>query len=213
VTPAALLALAALAYAAYHARRPLGWEQPIVDAVRNLPFPTREFWIAMFEPVPFALTTTALACAAAAKSRLRLAVSGYLSCLVAVVLGELVLKPLVHRIHVEPMGRSHHLVRLHGYMFPSAHTTAAAAFATFGILLVGRRSRWVPLLLALPVVVAVATMSKQLHYPADVLAGMLLGPLVVVHGVAFARRLERKPATPELPTTLDDEPLVGAPAA
>jgi len=200
-----------LAYAAYHEHGPLGWEQPFIHAAPHLPFPTREFWIAMFEPVPFALTTTALACAAAATSRVRLAVSGYLSCIVAVVLGELVLKPIVHRIHVERMGRSHHLVRFHGYMFPSAHTTAAAAFATFAILIVGRRSRFTPLLLALPVVVAVAVVSKQMHYPADALAGMILGSLVVVHGVAFGRWLERKPTAPEPTVTLPDDELVGAP--
>lgn len=192
VRTAALLAIAgfaALALLVWHATQPLAWERPIINGIVRLPHPTRDFWIGMFEPVPFALTTTALGFAAAARGRTRLALTGAFGCLTAVFLAELVFKPLVGRVRVHFVGVEHHAVRIGGNMFPSAHVTAAASVATFAWLVLNRGSRLRPFLIALPVIVGLSVISKHMHYPADVLGGALLGPTVVLLVVHAARRL------------------------
>jgi undecaprenyl-diphosphatase len=60
--------------------------------------------------------------------------------------------------------------------FPSGHATGAAAFWTVVAVLLlprlGRRAWWV---LAVPAVVAVSRVLLGVHYPSDVLAGLLVG--------------------------------------
>ncbi len=198
---AALLSISgfvALALVVWHATQPLAWERPIIDGIVRLPHPTRDFWIGMFEPVPFALTTMALGFAAAARGRTRLAVAGVVGCLTAVIMAELVFKPLVGRVRVHFVGVEHVAVRIGGNMFPSAHVTAAASLATFAWLVLDRGSRLRPLLIALPVIVGLSVISKHMHYPADVLGGALLGPTVVLFVVHAARRLTATATRPEI---------------
>ncbi len=198
---AALLAISgfvALALLVWHATQPMAWERPIIDAIVRLPHPTRDFWIGMFEPVPFALTTLALGFAAAARGRSRLAIAGVVGCLTAVILAELVFKPLVGRARMHYVGVEHVAVRIGGNMFPSAHVTAAASLATFAWLVLDRGSRLRPFVIALPVIVGLSVISKHMHYPADVLGGALLGPTIVLLVVHAARRFTQTAAQPEL---------------
>ena len=176
----------------WHTQSPLGWERPIITMVERVPIPLRDFWIAMFEPVPFALTTGALGFFAAARGRTWLAVAGGGGCLVAVFTAEIVLKPLVDRVRLEVVGFHHHFAHIGGPMFPSAHVTAATAWATFAWLILGRKSRWRRLLFALPVVVGWAVIDKHMHYPADVVAGAILGSTVVYCSVALGRIAARR---------------------
>ena len=88
-------------------------------------------------------------------------------------------KPLVDRIRTHEVGTHHRIVQVGSQMFPSVHVTAAAALATFVLVsrsIVASRSRS---LLVLPFVVSCATISLQLHYPADVIGGFLLGTTFV----------------------------------
>jgi membrane-associated phospholipid phosphatase len=178
---------AVLAVVMWHSARPVGWERPIITAVDSIPLPFRDFWIAMFQPIAFTFTTIALGGIAAARGRRRLAVAGIVGCLGAVLAAQVVFKPLVDRVRTHVVGVHHHLVDVGGRMFPSAHVTAAAALATFALLILGRHTRLTPFLIALPFVVGCAAISLELHYPADIAGGILLGPTFVYFTVTAAR--------------------------
>ena len=188
---AGIAVLALLATAVWHTSGPVFWERPIITVLQAVPAPLRDFWIAMFEPIPFALTVSALGFTAAARGRTRLAVAGVFGCVFAVLTTELLFKPLVDRVRIEVVGVHHRLAHIGGPMFPSAHVTAATAFATFAWLILDRRSRLTPLLVALPLVVGWAAISKGMHYPADVAGGIIVGSTVVYCTVAAARAAAR----------------------
>jgi membrane-associated phospholipid phosphatase len=181
------MVFALLALEVWHSHTPTQWERPIITAVERFPLPGRDFWSALFEPIPFALLTLALACVAAARGRTSLAIAGLTGCLTAVVTAELVFKPLIERYRLHFVGLHHHLEHFGGPMFPSAHVTAAAAWATFAWLIVDQRSRLRPFLLALPLILGWAVVSKQMHWPADVAGGLILGPTAVYCTVYLLR--------------------------
>jgi membrane-associated phospholipid phosphatase len=175
----------------WHSTRAMVWERPIITAVNGIPLAFRDFWISLFAPLPFALTTIALGGAAAARGRYRLAIAGMAGCLGAVLAAQLVFKPLVDRVRTRRViGVSQH-IHVAGRMFPSAHVTAAAAAAMFAWLILDRRPRLTPLLVALPLIVGCAVIKQQLHYPADVAGGLILGPTFVYCTVAAARTMAR----------------------
>ena len=176
----------------WHTARYTRWERPIIDELVGTSVPGRDFLVAAFQPLPFVLTTLALGCAAAAAGRRRLAIAGVAGCLTAVAAAELVLKPLVDRRRTHTLGVHHHVVRVGSEMFPSAHTTAAAAWAMFAFLILQRRTRLAPLVAVVPLLVGYAVISKQMHYPADVLGGFLLGPVIVYAIVDAGRTLARR---------------------
>jgi membrane-associated phospholipid phosphatase len=174
-----IVAFVVLAAVMWHSTRPTRWEKPIIRTVDRLPIPVRGFWISAFQPVSFALIAIVLAAVVAFAGRRRLAASGVAGCLGAVLAAELVFKPLVDRVRTHEVGRHHRIVQVGSEMFPSAHVTAAAALATFVWLVLDRRLGLAPLLVALPFVVSCATIALQLHYPADVIGGVLLGSTFV----------------------------------
>jgi membrane-associated phospholipid phosphatase len=164
-----------LAAVMWHSARPTRWEKPIIHAVDRLAVPFRGFWISAFQPLSFALITLALGALVAIAGRRRLAVSGMAGCVGALLAAEFVFKPLVDRIRTHEVGTHHRIIQVGSQMFPSAHVTAAAALATFVWFALGRRLTIAPVLLVLPLLVSSATISLQLHYPADVIGGFLLG--------------------------------------
>jgi membrane-associated phospholipid phosphatase len=175
-----------------HTTGPTAWEHPIVTTAERFPFPFRDYLIEFFEPIPFAFASIALAFAAAARGRTRLAIPGLGGCLAAVIATELVLKPLFDRTRLVPVGPHNRLIIAGGPMFPSAHTTAAAAFATFAWLIVDKNSRLKPFILALPLLVGWSVMAKHMHFPADILAGYIVGPIVVYCTVSAVRVTTRR---------------------
>src|SRR4051794_17225082 len=166
---------------------PASWERPIISVVAHLPLPFRDHLSAMFEPIPFALAATALALVAAARGRRHLAIPGLGGCPAPGVAAQLGLKPLFDRVPTPVARVRHHLVYLGGPMFPSAHVTAAAAWATFAWLIVDQRSRIKPFIVAVPVTIGLVVISRRMHYPADVLGGFILGPTIVYCTVSAAR--------------------------
>jgi membrane-associated phospholipid phosphatase len=168
-----------LAAVMWHSARPTRWEKPIIRAVDRVPIPARGFWISAFQPLSFTLIVIALAAVLALTGRRRLAVSGLAGCLGAVLAAEIVFKPLVARIRTHEVGRHHRIVQVGSEMFPSAHVTAAAALATFAWIILDRRLGFALVLAVLPFVVSCATIALQLHYPADVIGGALLGSTFV----------------------------------
>lgn len=86
----------------------------------------------------------------------------------------------------EAMPNVHVLIpRTGDFSFPSDHAVAAGAVAA-GLVLAQRRLGSVAVVLA--VVMAVARVYVGAHYPADVVAGLLLGAVVVALGSAVAVR-------------------------
>lgn len=69
------------------------------------------------------------------------------------------------------------------FSFPSGHTLHAVSFAT---LLSGYYPGWAPLLWCFAMLVAVSRIVLGLHYPSDVLAGVLIGVLTGA-GLLLAR--------------------------
>jgi membrane-associated phospholipid phosphatase len=198
VALAGIAGFAVLTILMWHSTRPKTWERPIITAVDGIPLVFRDFWISLFQPLPFALTTIALGGAAAARGRYRLALAGVAGSLGAVLAAQLVFKPLVDRVRTHRIAGVNQHLHVAGRMFPSAHVTAAAAAATFAWLILDRRVRLAPLLVALPLLVGCAVISKQLHYPADVAAGLLLGATLVYCTVAAAHAVSGGAAdTPE----------------
>jgi membrane-associated phospholipid phosphatase len=181
-----IVAFVVLAAVMWHSARPTRWEKPLIRTVDRLPIPIRGFWISAFQPVWFALIAIALAAIVAFAGRRRLAASGLAGCLGAVMAAELIFKPLVDRVRTHEVGRHHRIIQVGSEMFPSAHVTAAAALATFVWLVLDRRLGLALLLVALPFVVSCATIALQLHYPADVIGGVLLGTTFVWCTVAAA---------------------------
>ncbi|MDQ1456958.1 MAG: superfamily [Actinomycetota bacterium] len=194
----------------WHSTRPETWERPIISAVDGVPLVFRDFWISLFQPLPFALTTIALGGAAAARGRYRLALAGVAGSLGAVLAAQLVFKPLVDRVRTHRVAGVNQHLHVAGRMFPSAHVTAAAAAATFAWLILDRRVRLAPLLVALPLLVGCAVISKQLHYPADVVAGLLLGATSVYCTVAVAHAVSGGAAVANSPAI--ERPRGGYPA-
>jgi membrane-associated phospholipid phosphatase len=194
----------------WHSTRPKTWERPIISAVDGIPLVFRDFWISLFQPLPFALTTIALGGAAAARGRYRLALAGVAGSLGAVLAAQLVFKPLVDRVRAHRVAGVNQHIHVAGRMFPSAHVTAAAAAATFAWLILDRRVRLAPLLVALPLLVGCAVISKQLHYPADVVAGLLLGATSVYCTVAVAHAVSGGAAVANSPAK--ERPRGGYPA-
>ena len=102
-------------------------------------------------------------------------------CLAAIlceyILGDLILKHLVQR--PRPFNAGAGIISLigaeKGYSFPSGHS--GTAFATVGILWRTVPKPYAVCALVLAVVIALSRLYVGVHYPSDVLAGILLGLL------------------------------------
>lgn len=90
------------------------------------------------------------------------------------ILGELMLKPLIHRIRPflnQPLIKI--LVPLpHSFSFPSGHT--AQSFAAVGILAKAFK-KYQLYIIVLAALIAFSRIYLFVHYPSDVLGGLLLG--------------------------------------
>jgi len=163
----------------WHSRGPVAWERPVIALLRDAPLPFARPLVLLWEPLPFAFATLALAFVALDSHRVRLAASGTLGCGIATIVTEHILKPLVDR----------HQLHVGSAVFPSGHVTAAAAWAMFAWLVVSRPARYRVAFVLVPVLVSWATISGGDHYPADTIAGLLVGGLVVYGVVSGADQL------------------------
>lgn len=95
--------------------------------------------------------------------------------IVDVLLCNVVLKNLVARTRPYDVNTGVQLLvaRLHDYSFPSGHT--AASFASVAALyLAGEKKLWKPVLV-LACLIATSRLYLYVHYPTDVLGGILVG--------------------------------------
>jgi membrane-associated phospholipid phosphatase len=153
----------------WHSRGPARWERPVIWALQHVQLPMTRSIVLLCDPLPFAVATLALAWMVLRSQRVLLAFSGTVGCVAAILVTETVLKPLVDRHH--PYAGS--------AVFPSAHVTAAAAWAMFAWLVIDPRVRVRGALVVVPIAMAWAVVSSGAHYPADAVAGLFLGGLVV----------------------------------
>ena len=110
--------------------------------------------------------------------------------LVVIAVGSAALPSVVKLIVARPRPTIEHLSHLTSLSFPSEHTTQAAAiYLTIAILLSkGLNRGWRELVIILTVLIALAVAWSRVylgvHYPTDVIAGLLLGwswALLVFH--------------------------------
>ena len=97
--------------------------------------------------------------------------------LLGVIFGNLILKPLVARVRPYNLNEAIELLipSLTDYSFPSGHTLAS--FEAAGVLMICDRKRFGYAALAVAVVIAFSRLYLYVHYPTDVLAGVVLGLL------------------------------------
>lgn len=86
-----------------------------------------------------------------------------------------ILKPLVHRIRPFDVKTGIELLinRPTDYSFPSGHTAASFA-SVMALYLEGEKKLWIPTLV-LAVLIAFSRLYLYVHYPTDVLGGMIIG--------------------------------------
>ncbi len=194
ILPAATAACGVLSGLVWRTRGPVGWERPFIALLRHEQLPIARPLLLLWQPLPFAIATLWLAWMALKSNRIQLAFSGTAGCVLAAILTERVLKPLVGRHHLHSGSP----------VFPSGHVTAAAACAMFAWLVFDPPEQLRYALVAVPVMVGYATISTGVHYPADVIAGCFVGGVVVYCIVIGADRLAATAANRRREVPTDD---------
>ncbi len=124
--------------------------------------------------------------------------------LIVVAAGCAALPSLVKLIVARPRPTIEHLTHLTSLSFPSEHTTQAAGIylAIASPLTQGRSPLWRGVALTAAVIIALAVaLSRVLlgvHYPTDVVAGLLLGWLWTIGIFRYARSELKPPGKPEI---------------
>lgn len=86
-----------------------------------------------------------------------------------------------------------------GLSFPSGHTSLNfATFTALAAVLAKDKKKWAWALLTIPAIVGISRIIRCVHYPSDVLGGMIFGILAGLIGYMVATKL--------LPTTSGDRP-------
>lgn len=113
-----------------------------------------------------------------------------LALILDLLLCNLMLKPLVGRIRPFALREVALLIKApQDASFPSGH--AAASFAAAGVLALRRSKLAIPALI-LAITIAFSRLYLYIHFPTDVLGGMLVGLLCAALGCFFGGRLCRK---------------------
>jgi len=112
----------------------------------------------------------------------------------ALVMGLLVcnvtLKPLVGRIRPYELREVALLIKApHDASFPSGHT--AVSFAAAGVVALRRSKLAIPALI-LASIIAFSRLYLYVHFPTDVLGGILVGMICALLGCSFGSRLCKK---------------------
>lgn len=107
------------------------------------------------------------------------------------LLGEVVLKNVIGR--VRPVSAAYNysfiITPPKSFSFPSGHTTSS--FAAFGVCLF-KKAKYRYLALALAILIAFSRIYLHVHYPSDVLGGIILGILSAKVGVILGKNFFKK---------------------
>ena len=76
------------------------------------------------------------------------------------------------------------------YSFPSGHTANSIVAATVIFLMLPKKYSWTFLLLA--ILISISRLYVGVHYPTDVICGMLTGVIIACLVVSFEKRIRRK---------------------
>lgn len=115
-----------------------------------------------------------------------------LALIIEIVVVNLMLKPMVHRIRPYDMNP---MVRLlvappRDYSFPSGHTSMS--FTVVSVLFLMKKKELGIAALILACLIAFSRMYLYVHYPTDVLGGLIIGLLSGYAGYQLYRYLEKK---------------------
>lgn len=122
----------------------------------------------------------------------RAGVSVLVSLLFSLLICNIIIKPLVARIRPFDVNTAVTLIitKPTDYSFPSGHTSAAFA-ATVAVLL-GKHKRIGAAMLVLALVLAFSRLYLYVHYPTDVLCGMIIGTVCGVFGYSVVKFISDK---------------------
>lgn len=81
----------------------------------------------------------------------------------------------------------------HGYSFPSGHTSTSFAVSTAVFL--HRKKMAIPLFV-LSALIAFSRLYLYVHFPSDILGGLVVGVLCGIAAAALAKRLPKRKKTP-----------------
>ena len=112
--------------------------------------------------------------------------------IIDLLLCNVLLKNLVARIRPYDVNIGIQLLvaKLHDYSFPSGHTAASFASVT-ALYLAGEKKLWKPALI-LSCLIAVSRLYLYVHYPTDVLGGVVIGIIAGYLGYRLVKVLEDK---------------------
>ncbi len=136
----------------------------------------------------FILTALVLICT---KKYRRLGIAVGLALIFGLLIGNLTLKPLIARTRPYDVRPYIELLisKPRDFSFPSGHTLAS--FEAASVLMLGDKRLGIPYLI-LAALIAFSRIYLYVHYPSDVLCGMILGTLFGVVATAVVKRLFAK---------------------
>ena len=114
----------------------------------------------------------------------------------ALLICNLLLKPLVARVRPCDILTEVQLLIPHpdDFSFPSGHT--AASFASVTALWLAGKKQWAMAALPVGVLIAFSRMYLCVHYPTDILGGVILGAACGWAGAWLVKKAERRMAIP-----------------
>ena len=108
--------------------------------------------------------------------------------IIGFIIGNLILKNVVGRIRPYDLNSGIEILinALSDYSFPSGHTLASFEAAT--AMLIGDKKLGIPAMI-LAVLIAFSRLYLYVHYPTDVLAGIILGILIAIFSCKLIDKL------------------------
>ena len=101
------------------------------------------------------------------------------------VLNNMIIKNLVARarpydevLEFKLMWETHSNIKMNSYSFPSGHTSTAASFGVGLFIALNKKYSW--LFLLFPLLMGWSRITLFVHYPSDVLFGIIIGTIAIV---------------------------------